>query len=278
MRIFLTGSTGFIGSHVLVQSMAKGHEVVALRRTSASTPVIKLANEPTWIDGSLASLRPHHLEGSDVVIHLACAGVSPKLANWNELIQANVLGSAHLIGVAHRAGVHRFIAAGTCHEYGSKPLSPYAASKAAAFQLISAYAYHHQICLYYGIIFSAYGEGQYSGNFWPSLRQAALAGHDFPMTNGEQVRDFIPVEVVASSLISAALNADLIPGKPCVENICTGSASTLLEFAQKEWLRFNATGRILPGLIPSRPNELWNLATYVNCAHSDSGYGDCFDP
>ena len=263
MRIFLTGSTGFIGSHVLEQAMANGHEVVALRRTFASSPVITLAKEPTWIDGNLSSIRPDHIEGCDVVIHLACAGVSPKLASWNELIQANVLGSAHLIAVAHGAGVNRFIAAGTCHEYGSEPLSPYAASKAAAFQLISAYACQHQMCLYYGVIFSAYGDGQYIGNFWPSLRHAALAGDDFPMTNGEQVRDFIPVDLVANTLISAAINVDLTPGMPHVQNICTGSPSTLLEFAKKEWLRLKASGRILPGLIPIRPNELPNLAPYI---------------
>jgi nucleoside-diphosphate-sugar epimerase len=278
MRIFLTGSTGFIGSHVLQQATAKGHDVVALRRTSTSSPAIALAKQPTWINGTLASLKPDHLEGCDVVIHLACAGVSPKQATWNELTQANVLGSAHLIAVAHSAGIDRFIAAGTCHEYGSEPLSPYAASKAAAFQLISTYAYYHQICLYYGIIFSAYGEGQYSGNFWPSLRQAALAGEDFPMTNGDQIRDFIPVELVASKLISAGLNTALIPGKPYVENICTGSTSTLLEFAQKEWLLFKATGRILPGLIPPRPNEFWNLTPSVNSTYSDFTHGDSFDP
>ncbi len=42
MRLFVTGATGFIGSHFVNQALAAGHEVVALRRTEQSRPRIEL--------------------------------------------------------------------------------------------------------------------------------------------------------------------------------------------------------------------------------------------
>jgi nucleoside-diphosphate-sugar epimerase len=257
----------------MIKALAYGHEVIALRRSSLSRPVIPVNQEPTWLNCDLVDLTPDLLRGCDVVIHLASSGVSPKQATWNELIDVNALGPAHLIATAHEAGVSRFIVAGTCHEYGASanhyraipvtaplvPLTQYGASKAAGFHLLCGYARCHHLSLYYGRIFNAFGEGQYCGNFWPSLRDAAIAGTDFPMTMGKQIRDFVPVESVAEILLNASTIAELIPGIPCIKNIGTGRSSSLLDFARNEWQKFNASGIILPGMLPERPDEIQRL-------------------
>lgn len=56
MRLFVTGSTGFIGSHFLRAALAAGHDVVALRYPG-SQPIIQTpdSNHLTWIDGDLNS-------------------------------------------------------------------------------------------------------------------------------------------------------------------------------------------------------------------------------
>jgi nucleoside-diphosphate-sugar epimerase len=157
----------------------------------------------------------------DAVIHLASAGVSPKQASWSELVQVNVAGSLRLLELAAEVGVHRCIVAGTSHEYGNaarrfdaippdaslEPLSAYGASKAAAFQLLRAFAIERRLELFYGRIFSAYGEGQYEANFWSSLRRAALAGEDFAMTSGRQISDFIKnlLHIIAKHIITQTL-------------------------------------------------------------------------
>jgi nucleoside-diphosphate-sugar epimerase len=270
MRLFLTGGTGFIGSHVLAAALAAGHQVRALRRSPASAPVIPLPRQPQWCEGDLASLTAGDLAGVEAVLHLASAGVSPKPASWEELVQANVAGSLRLLERAAEAGVRRCVVAGSSHEYGNaarryeaippdaplEPLSAYGASKAAAFQLLRTFAIEQRLELFYGRIFTSYGEGQFEGNFWPSLRRAALAGDDFPMTSGRQVSDFIPVAAVAVHLLEACTRPDIRAGVPLVTNIGSGTATSLLAFAAAEWERLGATGRLRPGVLPGRPDQI----------------------
>ena len=270
MRLFLTGGSGFIGVHVLSAALAAGHEVLALRRSATYVPVVPLTCQPVWCDGDLHTLKPSWLEGVDAVLHLASAGVSPKKASWRELIQSNIVGAHQLFELAADAGVRRYVVAGTSHEYGSaarrydaippdaplEPLNAYGASKAAAFQLIRSFAIERHLELCYARIFSAYGSGQYESNFWPSLCTAALKGDDFPMTSGKQISDFIPVTAVADHLLEACLRPDIMRGAPLVVNIGSGVASSLLTFAQEEWKRLGATGKLLPASLPERPNQI----------------------
>lgn len=272
MRILLTGGTGFIGSHLIGELLQAGHEVVAVRR-SGSEPVIRLAQQPTWLERSLLDLAANDLAGLEVVIHLASAGVSPQQASWQELEQINVAAGLHLIQLAQQAGLRRFVAAGTCFEYGSeaeawdrippsaplRPTTPYGASKAAGFLMLHAYATAHPIELFYGRIFTAYGEGQFSGNLWPSLRRAALAGADFPMTEGEQIRDFLPVEAVARHLRVAAERCDLKPAHPLVVNIGSGQGLRVVAFAKQQWQHFSAAGSVKPSAIPGRASQVARL-------------------
>jgi UDP-glucose 4-epimerase len=270
MRLFITGGTGFIGSYVLAAALMAGHEVVALRRSPYGAPVIPLPSQPQWCEGDLFSLEPAQLQGNDAVLHLASAGVSPKRVSWEVLVHVNVAGSLRLMELAAAAGVTRCVVAGTSHEYGKAashyeaippnapldPINAYGASKAAAFQLLRVYAIEHQLELVYGRIFTAYGEGQYEGNFWPSLYRAAKSGGNFPMTSGRQVTDFIPVVAVADHLLNACLRTDVSVDLPLIVNIGSGVAISLRAFAEAEWERLGAVGKLLTGFLVDRPHQI----------------------
>lgn len=268
MNFFLSGGTGFIGSHLLSRLLNAGHEVVAIRR-NRSFPRVCLTRQPIWINRSLSELTVNDFRDSDVVVHLASVGVSPQKASWHELEEINVAAGLQLIELAYQAGVRRFVAAGTCLEYGSeaevwekippnaplRPTTPYGASKAAGFLMLQSYASTNPIELFYGRIFSAYGEGQFSANLWPSLRQAALSGADFPMTEGQQIRDFIPVSEVCRHLQYASERRDLKLLEPLVVNIGSGYGMSVVDFARQQWALFGATGSLKPGAIASRQGE-----------------------
>jgi nucleoside-diphosphate-sugar epimerase len=270
MKLFLTGGTGFIGSYVLVAALLAGHEVCALRRTSNSSPVIPLPLQPQWCTGTLATISPSFLDNVDAVLHLASVGVSPRRVPWNLLVEANVVGSLRLFELAVAAGVRRCVVAGTCHEYGDsarryiaippdaplEPISAYGASKVAAFQLLRAFAIEHELEFFYGRIFTAYGEGQFAGNFWPSLRRAALAGEDFPMTSGRQISDFVHASVVAEHLLEACIRQDITFETPLITNIGTGVGTSLLAFAVQEWSKMGAKGALLPASLPERTGQI----------------------
>lgn len=85
MRIGITGASGLIGSALVPDLRAHGHEVVRFVRGRASG-----ADERPW-SPDRRELDPAHLADLDAVIHLAGAGVGDK--RWSDARKAVVLGS-----------------------------------------------------------------------------------------------------------------------------------------------------------------------------------------
>lgn len=275
MRIFVTGGTGFIGSHVLVAAIDAGHEVVALRRSGAE-PRITLNQQPFWCEGSLSDNWSHELHSCDAVVHMAAYGVSAGANDWDRCFQANVIDSVRLWRQAIEAGVSRFVIIGSCFEYGrageryaripvDAPLEPttaYGASKAAGTMAALALAIEHKLSLVILRPFHVYGPGEDPRRFWPSLVRAAKTGADLTMTAGEQIRDFQPVQETCAQIL-LGLNIPISPGIPQIYNLGTGSPISLLDFAQREWVRLDATGTLLPGARPYRANEVMRYVPFV---------------
>jgi nucleoside-diphosphate-sugar epimerase len=270
MKLFLTGGTGFIGSHFVNQAHAAGHEIVGLRRTPASTPRVALVKEPFWIDKAQDEVEAADLAGCEAVVHLAAHSANVPYDTLEACITHNVLGPLKLFRAAVAAGIRRFIVAGSCFEYGrageryefippDAPLEPtasYPASKAAASVAFHAFTCEESVEMLILRIFQVYGEGEAESRFWPSLRLAARTGGDFPMSEGLQVRDFINVVDVAAGFVAALDRQDLQAGQPLIENLGSGRPQSLADFAETEWKRFGATGSLIKGATPMRKNEV----------------------
>ena len=202
MRLFVTGGTGFIGSHFLNLAAHRGHTVIALRR-KGSQPRVPVLKEPHWIEGDLDADFATEFKGIDCLVHLASHSANTPYDNLPNCLYWNVLASARLLTSAISSGVSRFVIAGTCFEYGlsandfefippSAPLRPiwtYPISKAAASEVFMGLARDHQVNLSILRLFQIFGEGEQESRFYPSLCRAALAGHDFEMSSGEKIRD-----------------------------------------------------------------------------------------
>ena len=269
MNIFITGATGFIGSHLISYLRKTKHKIFALTRCNLNNKEIH-RQEVVWIKKKLQDLQKNDLKGIDVVIHLASVGVSPQKATEKELVDININASLNLLKLANDSGIKRFVTTGSSLEYGREaekwdkippfakldPITPYALSKANSFKLIDEFARRNSIEVFYGRIFSAYGPRQFQKNFWPSLYSAAINGEDFSMTSGEQIRDFIFVEKVAYHLSHAAMRSDMVQGEPLIVNIASGIGMKLSDFAINEWGRLGAHGKLKIGDIPCRENEI----------------------
>lgn len=278
MKIFMTGGTGFIGSHFINQAHASGHEVLALRRSTSSQPKVPLEREPTWVEGQIGFLGKSQWQGVDVLVHLAASGITPQPATWEDCYKVNVLNTLAMVKSAVEAGVGRVVVTGTYAEYGKaslrfdpippdaplEPTDPYAASKASASVALAAMCIAKSFQLAYLRVFSVYGEGQFEKNFWPQLYNAARSGKDFPMTNGNQIRDFVPVKLVAKQIVNAALDDNLNSGEPVMRNLGTGKPQSLRDFAEFWWEKWDAKGELKLGVLKQRRNEVMRYVPIVS--------------
>jgi nucleoside-diphosphate-sugar epimerase len=280
MKLFVTGGTGFVGSHFLQQALAAGHDVIAQRRPG-SRPRLPLTHEPVWVDRALDQVFDAELAGCDAVVHLASHTPNPPYAPLDECLYWNVYATTRLLQQAEAQGVRDVLIAGTCFEYGvaaegqdfvhpsteMRPSLTYPISKAAATIACMGLARHLGLRLQVLRIFQVFGEGEAATRFWPSLRSAALEGRDFAMSAGVQVRDFIEVSEVATHFLRALDFEGVMPSQPQLRNVGTGRAQTLLEFARTWWAAWGATGQLMPGQLGLRPGELARLVANVDAVH-----------
>ncbi len=276
MKIFLTGGTGFIGSHFLLQALQEGYEVKALKRQPTSRTKIPLNKQPEWLEKDTEEVLVADMKGCDVLVHLAAHSVIYPFDTLENCIKYNVLSPLNLFNKAKVAGIKKFVVAGSCFEYGKSgerydfiptnaPLEPtqtYSTSKAMASLAFQQFAIDNKVQLSIHRIFQVYGEGENPNRLWPSLKKAALSGEDFPMTKGEQVRDFISVSDVVSHFLKACSEENTEKGSNVI-NVGTGKPKSILEFSQLWWHKWNAKGQLLVGSIPYRPGEIMRYVPEV---------------
>jgi nucleoside-diphosphate-sugar epimerase len=144
MRVFLTGSTGYIGSVMAPKLVDAGHTVVGLDAEFFAHCLFGdlPAAGATTRRADLRDIRPEELRGCDAVIHLAALSNDP-LGNVNAELtyDINHRASVGLARAAKAAGVERFLFASSCSLYGVagdgmldetaafNPITPYGESK-----------------------------------------------------------------------------------------------------------------------------------------------------
>ena len=277
IKIFLTGGTGFIGSHFINYAMKRGVEIIALRR-HGSNPRIPIYQEPKWIIGSIDADLKECFKGVNVLLHLASHSTNFPYDNLDNCMYWNVTAPIRLAERAAAQGVSKFIITGTCFEYGESanriheldvdsPLEPnnnYSISKAASSIAFLGMARKMSIQLSLNRIFQVYGDGENKSRLWPALKYAAECGADFEMSKGEQVRDFIPVEKVVEVLFKAVEDRLLENNNIIIKHIATGVPQRTIDFATHWWEKWGANGKIVPGVIPYRNGEIMRIASSIN--------------
>jgi len=199
----------------------------------------------------------------DVVFHLAAVGVTEPGVDPALALEVNSGGTVHLLEALRGRDVGRVVLAGTCYEYGAReavegldPFNAYAASKVAAWAFGRMYWRAHGLPAVTVRPFQVYGPGQPAHTLVPAAIRAALAGKDFPMTPGEQGRDFVYVDDVVDGMLAAAAAPD-IEGHSL--DLGTGRVYLVRQVVERIWAMTGARGRVLAGDLPYRSGTVMRL-------------------
>ena len=158
-KIFITGATGFIGSHLCELSVKKGYKVVAFDRYNSNNDYgwLKDSKYLHNIDLVLGDIRDYDsvyksMRGCNLVFHLAALiGIPYSYVSPLAYLKTNVEGTYNVLESAKNLKLNDIIITSTSEVYGSAkylpidekhPLnaqSPYAASKVSADQLALSY-------------------------------------------------------------------------------------------------------------------------------------------
>jgi len=214
----VTGCAGFIGRVLTEFLLAKGNYVIGVDSlTYASRPdLLPNTQRFRFVESDVAALE--HLYGCSAVFHLAAeTHVCNSIDDARKFIQTNVLGTYHLLELIRGLRPHdrpTLIHMSTDEVYGDVPegweskendllvpSSPYAASKAAADQLVTAWQRTYGLKARIVRASNCYGFGQFPEKLIPKTIRYAQLGR--PMTvhgDGSQTRMWLSVDDCVKAL------------------------------------------------------------------------------
>ena len=256
MRIFVTGGSGFIGKSFVKEASKKNNIIFSLTRKKQKSTNIKV--KPLL--GSLANDWSKYLKRTDVVVHLAAAGVQPNKVGNKEIFKTNIYDSIEFIKKAVSAGCKNFLIISSSSEYGHvskkikkininfkrKPKSSYSASKAKFTDLIKKLSNKKEFkyCKFRIMrMFPIYGPCEKNYRLYPSLIKAAINGKNFLIKNPLEFRDFTQSTYASKILLNACLFK-----KKCkrfaIYHVSSNKRMTVFEFAKIIWKKFKAKGKL----------------------------------
>jgi UDP-glucuronate 4-epimerase len=254
MNILITGGAGFIGSSLADRLLSLGYNIiVADNFNDYYNPKIKEKNVSHNIGNTHYLLERmdivdpvacDHLFTKykfDCVVHLAArAGVRPSLENPRLYADTNIIGTINILESMKKAGCKKLIFASSSSVYGnckaelfsedmdvSKPISPYAATKAANESFCYTYSKLYGIKTVALRFFTVYGPRQRPDLAIRKFIELIDADKKIPVYgDGSTVRDYTFISDILSGII-AAINYEQTPFE--IINLAGGRQVSLLE-------------------------------------------------
>ena len=252
----VTGSAGFIGSHLVETLLGLGQRVIGLDNFSTGfrenlRQVERAVGDGAWkrhrfIEGSIADpeICREACRGVDIVLHQAALGSVPRsISDPLATHSANITGFLNMLIAARDAGARRFVYASSSSVYGDhealpkveavvgRPLSPYAVTKCADELYAEVFGRCYSlktIGLRYFNVFGARQdpEGAYAAVI-PRWIRSMLLGEAVEINgDGETTRDFCFVANAVQANLLAALTDDP-QAQDRVYNVAVGESTSL---------------------------------------------------
>ena len=263
----VTGSAGFIGSHICELLLSEGFTVRGIDSlvVGRQSNMDSFKDHPQFsfhqVDITDRSALDEVMKGVEAVFHLAgLADIVPSIENPEAYYHNNVFGTFCVLESARSNNIKRFVYAASSSCYGIpgayptpetmaiQPEYPYALTKYLGEEMVLHWGLVYNLPVISLRLYNVYGPrsrttGAYGAVFGVFLAQK-LAGKPFTVVgDGNQTRDFTFVTDVASAFLKAAQSD--VCGK--VFNVGSGGTYTI-----------NKLVELLGGdivYIPKRPGE-----------------------
>mgnify|MGYP001474065100 FL=1 len=218
-KILITGSTGFVGKHLVEKLFNEGHTILEITRNSIKSSELfgdmtsKIEVNDTSFDSKIIDFDPN------VVVHLASYLTSSD--KWNDvekLIESNILFLSKLLNTVSKLNLDLFINTGTFAEYfnGDDDFNPayfYAATKTASRSILNYYSNAYNFKQTTVVPYTIYGDNDSSKKIIDLIFESIESEKKLELSPGEQVLDFIHIDDVLSFYQHLIKHKNKIPNK-----------------------------------------------------------------
>lgn len=219
MNIFVTGATGFIGSHLVRRLLLSRHNLfISLRPNSENSrisDIVDPALKKVMIDDSLNGISRTFKENKiNGVIHLAtCYRKEDVLEQMDEMRQVNINFPSKLLEIAREYNSTFFINTGTCFEYDQsqtainessilRPFNYYASTKTEFENILISSSNKTSLKTLTLRLFFPYGEHD-NQKLVRILIQSILKKEQIHVTKGEQFISYTYINDIIEAYLKA---------------------------------------------------------------------------
>lgn len=201
MRTLVTGSSGFLGSHLVEELLHRGHEVTAfdLRPPSVSTGARQVFGDVCEVEQVAGAMA-----GVDAVFHCAAiADLEDARMNPRAAVHVNVMGALSVLEAAAQTETSRVMLASSIYVYSNSG-SVYRTTKQAAEGLLEDLSREwglQSTILRFGSLYGPRSDRQNA--IFRMTRQAVAEGRIDFWGDGSEVREYIHITDAAKLAVDA---------------------------------------------------------------------------